>query len=443
MIEIGRSPGSTTAAKRIAEALGGMGFLLGLVWIIRGILGIQQYSYDILVAAFGLVFLSRLFMTKTNAGAARAVSTFLWNIAATAIFIVIGIWFFGWVASIQADVFPVAISSRVPTLVVAAIVAGLGAYAASKFYPGRRKAALSRPAFLVGAGTGPASMGTRITAKRDTVSLPIKRDGRTLGAVILGDVTASFETPMGPVNASLTGPVTTVGLPFQGKVLGRTDVEKLTGRTQEQLVAEIRADTSVWNPSRTEGFDLPFVYMWKDDFEAEAHVGPLEMRQGPAGQQVKIGPVTFDAGDKRENKKWLAKGAGESYIRIDGSRVSAKWNGSTLSMEDGTMKLSVGSDGFSYSPTEVRASSPLHSLQVTKDKITLDTRKFTLQVSGDKVVLRTEDKTSSTESKDFANDLRSLLTETVERQVKDVMEGTPIDLSEMLATTEEVLAKHG
>jgi hypothetical protein len=59
------------------------------------------------------------------------------------------------------------------------------------------------------------------------------------------------------------------------------------------------------------------------------------------------------------------------------------------------------------------------------------------------VVLRTEDKTSSTDSKDFADDLRSLLTGTVERQVKDVMEGTPIDLSEMLATTEEVLAKHG
>jgi hypothetical protein len=443
LIEIGRGSASTAATKRIAEALGGMGFLLGLVWIIRGILGIQQYSYDILVASFGLVFLSRLFMTKTNAGAARAVSTFLWNIAATAIFVVVGIWFFGWVASIQADVLPAAISSRVPTLVIVAIVAGLGAYAASKFYPGRRKAVPSRPAFLVGAGTGPASMGTRVTAKRDTVGLTIKRDGRTLGAVLLGDITASFETPMGPVNASLTGPVTTVGVPFQGKVLGKTDVVKLTGRTQEQLVAEIRADTSVWNPSRTEGFDLPFVYMWKDDFESEAHIGPLEMRQGPAGQQVKIGPVTFDAEDKRENKKWLAKGAGESYIRTEGSRISAKWNGSSLSMEGGAMKLSVGSDGFSYSPTEVRASSPLHSLQVTKDKITLDTRKFTLQVSGDKVVLRTEDKTNSTESKDFANDLRSLLTETVERQVKDVMEGTPIDLSEMLATTEEVLAKHG
>jgi branched-subunit amino acid aminotransferase/4-amino-4-deoxychorismate lyase len=106
------------------------------------------------------------------------------------------------------------------------------------------------------------------------------------------------------------------------------------------------------------------------------------------------------------------------------------------------MKLVVDSDSFSYSPKEVRTASPHHTLQVTQDKITLDTRKFTLKVSADNVVLRTEDKTSRTESRTLANDLRTLLTETAKKQVKDVMEGTPIDLSEMFATTEKVLAKH-
>jgi hypothetical protein len=76
------------------------------------------------------------------------------------------------------------------------------------------------------------------------------------------------------------------------------------------------------------------------------------------------------------------------------------------------------------------------------DKITLDTRKFTLKVSGDNVVFRTEDKTSRTESKALAHDLRALLTEAAKKQVKDVMEENPIDLVEMLTTTEEVLAKY-
>lgn len=107
------------------------------------------------------------------------------------------------------------------------------------------------------------------------------------------------------------------------------------------------------------------------------------------------------------------------------------------------MKLMVGPDGFSYSPTEVKTTSPLHTLQVTRDKATLDTQKFTLKVSGDNVILRTEDKTNSTLSKPLASDLRTLLTETAKKQVRDVMEGNPIDLSEMLKTTEEVLAKHG
>jgi len=127
---------------------------------------------------------------------------------------------------------------------------------------------------------------------------------------------------------------------------------------------------------------------------------------------------------------------------IDGHRTTAKWNGSTLSLGDGSMELAVGSDSFSYSPAEVKTASPLHSLHVTQDKITLDTRKFTLKVLGDNVVFRTEDKTSRTESKALANDLRALLSEAAKKQVKDVMEETPIDLVEMLNTTEEVLAKY-
>src|SRR5437870_13792308 len=141
-------------------------------------------------------------------------------------------------------------------------------------------------------------------------------------------------------------------------------------------------------------------------------------------------------------ERWLAKGPGSGFVTSDGIRSPAKWNGSSLSIGDGSMKLAVGSDSFSYSPTEVKTASPHHTLQVTQDKITLDTRKFTLKVSGDNVILRTEDKTNRTESKALANDLRSLLTETAKKQVKDVMEGSPIDLSDMFTTTEEVLAKY-
>ena len=155
---------------------------------------------------------------------------------------------------------------------------------------------------------------------------------------------------------------------------------------------------------------------------------------------MRIGPLVFDWDEeKSQHERYLAKGPGDSYVSIDGQIVSAKWNGSSLSIDGDTMKLMVGSDSFSYSPREVKTSSPLHTLQVTQDKITLDTGKFTLKVSGDSVVLRTEQKTSATESKQLANDIRKLLTETAKKHVSDVMEGTPIDLSEMFSATQEVL----
>jgi hypothetical protein len=163
------------------------------------------------------------------------------------------------------------------------------------------------------------------------------------------------------------------------------------------------------------------------------------------GDRWKIGPLIFDwdgDGEHHPQERWLAKGTGTAYVTTNGHRANAKWNGSSLSVGEGSMELSAGSDSFTYSPTELRTASPLHTLQVTQDKITLDIRKFTLKVSGDNVVLRTEEKTSRTESKALASDLRSLLTETAKKQVKDVMEGNPIDIGEMLNTTEEVLAKY-
>lgn len=406
------------ATRRTATTLGGMSAILALVWLIRGPLGIQQYSASILLAGIGLFLLGRVLRIETNSGAGRAVASFLWNLAAASVGIILSIWILGWVASLQSDVYPTVISSRVPYLAVAAITTGLGAYAVQKLGLTRKWTASP---FIVAEGKGPTMEGTKLTVKHDTVGMPIRREGRTIGCVLLGEVSTSFKTPMGMVSASLPGPVTTVGIPFQGRTVSSDEVVKMTGKSPNQLFAE--------SSSRADDLD----------------VGRIRLRDGCMGDRWKIGPLIFDwdgDGEHHPKERWLAKGAGSDYVTTNGHRATAKWNRGTLSVGDGSMELTAGSDSFSYTPTEVRTASPLHTLQVTEDKITLDVRKFTLKVSGNNVVLRTENKTSRTESKALANDLRSLLTETAKKQVSDVMEGSPIDIGEMLTTTEEVLAKY-
>jgi len=290
--------------------------------------------------------------------------------------------------------------------------------------------------------------GTRLAVKRDAVGMPIKGEGRTVGCVLVGDVSASFETPMGTVSAPLVGPVVTTGIPFQGRKVGKDETVRLTGKTPKELIEQFRADSTTWEASDRLSLDFPFVHVRDDGFGEDVEVGPIKVHEGPEGENVKIGNVMIDVDGHHWRRhwkmpgRWIAKGTGGSYVRADALGVSAKWNGSSLSLNGDDMKLSVGSDSFTYSPNDIVTSSPLHTLDVKHDKITLDTRKFTLKISGDDVVLRTENKTSSTKSKALAGDLRALLTETAKKQVRDVMEGVPIDLSEMLATTEEVLAKH-
>ena len=418
MIEIGRDSRIALATRRIAATLGGMSAILALVWLIRGPLGLQTYSASILFTGIGLFFFGRVFRTETNAGAGKAVSSFLWTLTHAFVGIILSIWILGWVASLQSDVYPIVISSRVPYFAVAAISAGLGAYAVQRLGLTRKWTATP---FIVAEGKGPTMEGTKLTVKQDTVGMPIMREGRTIGCVILGEVSGSFKTPMGMVSASLPGPVTTVGVPFQGRKVSSEDVMKMTGKSPSQLAGDAS--------SRADDVD----------------VGRIRLRDGCMGDRWKIGPLIFDwdgDGEHHVKERWLAKGTGTAYVTTNGQRATAKWNGSTLSLGDGAMELAAGSDSFSYTPTEVKTTSPLHTLRVTEDKITLDIRKFTLKVSGDNVVLRTENKTSRTESRVLASDLRSLLTETAKKQVKDVMEGNPIDIGEMLNTTEEVLAKY-
>src|SRR5467141_220302 len=406
------------ATRRIATTLGGVSAILALVWLIRGPLGLQQYSTSILLAGIGFFFLGRVFRTETNSGAGRAAASLLWNLSWGFVGIILSIWILGWVASLQSDVYPTVVSSRVPVLAVGAITAGLGAYAAQRLGLTRKWTATP---FIVPEGKGPTMEGTKLTVKQDTVGMPIRREGRTIGCVLLGEVSSSFKTPMGMLSASLPGPVTTVGVPFQGRTVTKEEALKMTGKEPDQLIEETN--------SRAENVD----------------VGRIRIHGGCMGDRWKIGPLIFDwdgDGEHHPKERWLAKGTGSAYVTTDGQHATAKWNGSSLSIGDGSMELAVGSDSFSYSPKEVRTTSPLHSLQITQEKITLDTRKFTLKVSGDNVVFRTEDKTSRTESKPLANDLRALLTETAKKLGKDVMEETPIDLVEMLTTTEEVLAKY-
>jgi hypothetical protein len=419
LIEIGRDSKVSLATRRIAGTLAGVSMLLGLIWLIRGLIGLQPYSVSLLLAAFGLFFVGRVFRAETKSGAGRAIVSLLWNFLAAFVGIILTIWIFGWVASLQSDVFPTTVSRWVPDLAVAAITAGLGAYALQKLGLARRWGV---PPFLVAEGKGPTMEGTRLTVKHDTVGMPINREGRTIGCVLLGEVSTSFKTPMGMVSASLPGPVTTVGVPFQGRKATDDEVVKMTGKSQNQL--------SIETASRADDLD----------------VGRIRLRDGCMGDRWKVGPLIFDwdgDGEHHPKERWLAKGTGSNaYVTTNGHRSTAKWNGSSLVVGDGSMELSAGSDSFSYSPTEVRTASPLHTLQVTQDKIMLDIRKFTLKVSGDTVILRTEEKTSRTESKVLANDLRSLLTETAKKHVRDVMEGNPIDFGEMLTTTEEALAKY-
>src|SRR5205807_3689194 len=97
-----------------------------------------SFSTTLLLIAFGLFFAGRVLRTETNSWVGRALVSFLWNLTAGFVGIILSIWILGWIASLQSSVFPIMISSWVPDLVIGAIATGLGAYAVHKSGLARR-----------------------------------------------------------------------------------------------------------------------------------------------------------------------------------------------------------------------------------------------------------------------------------------------------------------
>jgi len=446
LIEIGHERGGSYFTRRLAAAFGSMAALLFFVWLIRGYLSISSYSLDLLLSSFTLIVLGRLLRTRTRSGVGRAISSFFGNIAISLILILVGIWFLQWVAAVQKiDTFPSVVSNAVPLLVIVTIATGLLAYAIREISPRRGTLHAARPVMLVRANSEVKAGKTTLTSKSDSVGLPMARYGKTVGCVLFGDVRATFDTPMGSVAATFAGPVTSFGIPFRGEKASRDDQAKLAGQDVDKLIRDAQIDPTASKPfPSAHNVDLPFIHVRDDWFGQSVDVGPISVRKGPDGESVRIGDFEFASdGEQSHSHSWFAKGSQESsFLSLSEEGVSARWNGSSLWMKGDSMRLTAGADGFNYSPSEIRTFSPLHTLQVGNKKMSLNTRKFTLNVTDGKVVLRSESGSKSTESPDLAQDLRSLFTEEAKKHVQDVMNGAPIDIDEMLSSTEEALKKY-
>src|SRR5207244_7086148 len=99
------------AFRRIAGTFSGLSALLALVWLIRGPLGIQSSSTTLLLTAFGLFFAGRVLRTETNSGVGRALVSFLWNLTAGFVRIILSVWILGWNVALLSSPVPIITTS--------------------------------------------------------------------------------------------------------------------------------------------------------------------------------------------------------------------------------------------------------------------------------------------------------------------------------------------
>jgi len=471
LIELGQRQGS---ASRVAKALSGAAgtgvAILVLVWLIRGPLDLYRYSYDLLASAGALLFVSFALRTKTRVGPMRAASSFLGNVAWASVASIIGIWLGSWIGGAS---FPAAISDKVVDLAILMLSTGIVAIGlASVTKSDKRIRAKAKPV-VVSAGTKVMIGPSTLSVASDTVALPVVRKGRPFGDVLFGDLVSTFDTPMGEVSSTVRGPLVLRHVPFSARKTDGDEAAKITGRPLLQLASEAEQQVASLGLS-SQDIDIPFVHIHHDEGEDESDVDVPFVRVQKDGDEsnIRVGPLNINVdesdrpnvnittsdddddevshhkrrhgdGDDYLSRSWSAIGRnGSTFVRSRLNGVSARWNGSSMTLRRGFMKMTSGGDAFEYDPQDIRTQSPMHTLHVTQTGISLNTAKFTVKIDGNRVILRTDGKTTSTEDATLASNLRGVLAELARKQVQDVIDGLPIDLAELLSKTEEVLGRH-
>jgi hypothetical protein len=443
--ELGQRSPASRVVKGIQSSAIFAFFVIVLVWLLRGFFGLDSYSYDLIVISLSLIFVGSALSTRTSLGAARAVSSFLGNIAGGSVAAIVVIWILEW---IEGSGFPTVISSKIADLVILALATGLVAFAVrAAARDDRRFRAKARP-LLVPAGTRVSREGVEFASATDAVAIPVLKRGRPFADVLFGELRASFESPMGKIEATLRGPLLLREIPFQTRRTSTEEATRIGGRTMPQLLSDSESQAYGLSSS-SQDVDMPFVHVHQEDGGSHVSVGPLnivvdESNEGDEKRsRVNIGHDEPDHQQRRSRSHWSAIGQnGLTFATSSHGALSAKWNGSSLYVKKSFMRMTSGSDSFEYDPADIRTHSAMHTLHVTQNGVSLDTQKFTVKIVGSKVAFRSDGKTRSTESPALANDLKAVIAELARKQVQDVIDGVPIDLSEMLTKTEEALERH-
>jgi hypothetical protein len=442
--ELGSTGRTRTYARRLASAFGAAAGFIIIVWLLRGVLGIGFYSQDLFLAALGFIFVAMVLKTKVSRGPVRAVSNFFLNIFGFCLIAIFLIWFLGWIGSLQGG--PGLLYPYLPDLVIAAIISVIASYLIREAVPRSGLARTAGRPMLVASGAGTKIGTARITCSSDGIAVPLELEEKPLSYVLFSDVSVAFETPMGKKELLLKSPVAISGIPFRASKASDKTVREITNKSRQELFEIARSALPEASDATRETVDLPFVHISEGSDGELVEVGPIKVRSNHSGEQVKIGPFEFnEMKDARRisEAEWYAFSRNGASVTSHKNRVYAKWNGSSMALREDFMKMKSGSDGFEYDPDEITTTSPLHKLRVTKDNVSLETARFTINVQEGRVVVREQDgKLKSSQSIELARDLKSVLSELAMKQVRDVIAGDPIDLGELLERTEEVLSRY-
>lgn len=430
--------------EQAGSALATLAVLLIVAWFFREILQISMYSKEIVLAALGLYFASRLLAIDIEFGFRWLIVSLLGSLAK---FAFIGglmlylLGFFGLETMLTEKALP---------LIIISILLGIGSLAFAKSVGvSKYRVTLnldSKPRlFKEGLNIGYKDL--KVELDKDAIGFRVRLGSSIIGAILFENLTCTIQSLLGPIRIKFKPPIFIRSYKFASKSdkVSESKVRELTGldlkelrREAERVLDNVRHLKIKWGDL----VKLPFVKIEERDEGDIIKVGPLSIYETEDRDIIEIPPfVKIESHHKASKSRMRIYGFGKpKAMLIATSRyIRAKWDGFKLKSSDEITVLKTDEEEAGSTKNAIFLRSPNYSLRVSKSSASLYLPDAKLLVKEDGVYLNYKNTIYTSRDIELSLKLFKTLTEEAKRQIERLLAGEPSDPLELLEILDNAL----
>lgn len=419
-------------ANKLSSVFSTFVLILILVWLLRGLLQISQYSSYIVYAVILFMLLSKLLQVKIDEGIAGFISSLTSSIGLLSV--EVGILFFiGGYFGLEQE-----FSRYTLPLFVAGILLLILSWRLGVIVPIRRTT-LKKEIYSFEDKGMQLDENLKIRTE-ELLGLPIELGNMLVGCVAIKDLDLDINTTLGKILVPVKAPAIIFSSSLNKK-------NKIRDASTEEYEAARSFYISKKGEEKKSIVKLPFIEVEEyGDFYESVRFGPIRVYEENGESTISITPFIHivESGERKRKALVLSDNKKKVMVKLDGKKVKASWDGWRL-VTDGKSYtfLRKGSVYAKDSLEGLMLKTMNYVLKVSESSVSVDIPGVKLVATPQLLILSSGNKSQRIEDKEISKRFIETIAKIIRNQVSDLLNGIEPNIADVYAGIDSVLKEVG